>query len=146
MRNQKGSNMDKNRDSIPNISDSATTMSREEELAVLIDKKHRRPRYGGTGERDLCETMSRSRQRLPGKMRKHRCPSPYLCKPAWLRSVLSRTGHPSAAARDNRRKIALFVSHLRRRRCALSWLTAIQYVSNIILSVTCRLRAFGAAW
>jgi len=76
--------------------------------------------------------MTRARQRLPGKMRKNNCPSRYLGEPSWLRSVLSLTGRPSAAARDRRRKIAQFANHFRRRRCALSLLTAIQYVCNIL--------------
>ena len=90
--------------------------------------------------------MTRARQRLPGKMRKINCQYRYLGEPSWLRGVLSLTGRPSAAVRDRRRKIAQFAHHFRRRRCALSWLTAIQYVSNVLLPVLCRLRAFRAAW
>jgi len=58
---------------------------------------------------------------------------------------MSRTGSPSAAACDERRKIAQFATHLRRRRCAQSWLTAVQYLSNILLPVSFQIRAFGAA-
>ena len=90
--------------------------------------------------------MTRARQRLPGKMRKNNCPSRYLGEPSWLRSVLSLTGRPSATADDRKRKIAQFAHQFRRRRCALSLLTAIQYVSIILLRVSCQLRAFQAAW
>ena len=68
----------------------------------------------------------------------------------WLTSMAqkcsSRTGRPLADARHKRRGISQFANHLRRRRGALSSLTAMQYVSNILLRVSCRLRALGAAW
>jgi len=148
IRNQKWSVMNKNRDSIQSISYSATCTSDRKYLPCSLPK-HCEERVVVECVNATCARPRQaltSRQPFTSKLRKHRCPFRYLGWPSWLRSVLRRTGRPSAAARDEKRKIAQFANHLRRRRCALSWLTAIQYLSNLLLPVSFRLRAFGAAW
>jgi len=56
----------------------------------------------------------------------------------------SESYRPPISCHAHQKTKPQFANHRRPRRCAQSWLTAIQYVSNILLCASCRLRAFGA--